>query len=223
MTFRASVVRSPTEESIQEEYLPDYTEINVQPTEIRPTTADTEYRVEFKASITSSKRCYFKEEGLNITFYRINIVCTKTSIDGSTVQTIEYENRRRYSEFLALYEGLTCRHPHLKFDKFPPKRNDSEADDTIKERIIGLNAFLQYVLDHPELAQDPAVIKFLDKEKPIPPTKKVQQKTWFDTFIDYAAMPFIALENRFNTDRMQRRHPDMFQGPTSPPKSQDTE
>jgi hypothetical protein len=197
---------TPEEDAIVESSLA-YTEIEVQPNET--VSEDAQYSISFEAKIVRSKRSYNKETGENISFYLMNVKRTRTLTLGGSPTVIEYENRRRYSQFLTLFEELLARHHHLKFDGFPPKRYDGEADETINERVTGLNAFLQYILEQPTLAEDPSVIEFLSPETLFKGKNEVK-RTWFDTFIDYASLPFIALENKFNTDKMVKRHPEMF-------------
>jgi hypothetical protein len=188
-----------------------YTHIEVQPNETRPTSSSAEYSTKFEAKLNGSKRHYFPATGENITFYNVDIKRTRTPLTGNaSPKTIEYTSRKRYSQFLDLKTELEGRHSHLPYEKFPPKRYDSEADETIRERLIGLDGFIEHVLKYSVLSEDPAVIAFFSPEPLGKAKQEAPQRTWFDTFIDYASLPFIALENKFNTDRMVRRHPEMF-------------
>lgn len=86
--------------------------------------------------------------------------------------------RRRYSDFLGLYEKLSEKHgPNGYIVPPPPEKNllgmtkmkvgkeDSSSADFLERRRGALERYLQRVVCHPTLLQDPDVREFLEREE----------------------------------------------------------
>ncbi|XP_033823690.1 sorting nexin-1-like isoform X2 [Periophthalmus magnuspinnatus] len=86
--------------------------------------------------------------------------------------------RRRYSDFLGLYEKLSEKHgPNGYIVPPPPEKNllgmtkvkvgkeDSSSADFLERRRGALERYLQRVVNHPTLLQDPDVREFLEREE----------------------------------------------------------
>ncbi|CAL8359053.1 unnamed protein product [Lota lota] len=86
--------------------------------------------------------------------------------------------RRRFSDFLGLYEKLTEKHAPAGFIVPPPPeksimgmtkvkvgKEDSSSGEFVERRRAALERYLQRVVCHPSLLQDPDVREFLEKEE----------------------------------------------------------
>uniref|UniRef100_A0A665URV8 Sorting nexin-2 n=1 Tax=Echeneis naucrates TaxID=173247 RepID=A0A665URV8_ECHNA len=86
--------------------------------------------------------------------------------------------RRRFSDFLGLYEKLSEKHGPNGFIVPPPPeksilgmtkvkvgKDDSSAADFVERRRGALERYLQRVVNHPSLLQDPDVREFLEREE----------------------------------------------------------
>uniref|UniRef100_A0AAY5EE18 PX domain-containing protein n=1 Tax=Electrophorus electricus TaxID=8005 RepID=A0AAY5EE18_ELEEL len=86
--------------------------------------------------------------------------------------------RRRFSDFLGLYEKLSEKHsPNgyivppapeksiLGMTKVKVGKEDLSSDEFVERRRAALERYLQRVVSHPSLLQDPDVREFLEKEE----------------------------------------------------------
>uniref|UniRef100_A0A8C4ILE5 Sorting nexin-2 n=1 Tax=Dicentrarchus labrax TaxID=13489 RepID=A0A8C4ILE5_DICLA len=86
--------------------------------------------------------------------------------------------RRRFSDFLGLYEKLSEKHGPNGFIVPPPPeksilgmtkvkvgKEDSSSADFVERRRGALERYLQRVVNHPSLLQDPDVREFLEREE----------------------------------------------------------
>ncbi|XP_010766738.1 vacuolar protein sorting-associated protein vps5-like [Notothenia coriiceps] len=86
--------------------------------------------------------------------------------------------RRRFSDFLGLYEKLSEKHGPNGFIVPPPPeksilgmtkvkvgKDDSSAADFVERRRAALERYLQRVVNHPSLLQDPDVREFLERDE----------------------------------------------------------
>ncbi|XP_034542118.1 sorting nexin-1a [Notolabrus celidotus] len=86
--------------------------------------------------------------------------------------------RRRFSDFLGLYEKLSEKHGPNGFIVPPPPeksilgmtkvkvgKEDSSSADFVERRRGSLERYLQRVVNHPSLIQDPDVREFLEREE----------------------------------------------------------
>ncbi|XP_054475418.1 sorting nexin-1a [Anoplopoma fimbria] len=86
--------------------------------------------------------------------------------------------RRRFSDFLGLYEKLSEKHGPNGFIVPPPPeksilgmtkvkvgKEDSSSADFVERRRAALERYLQRVVHHPSLLQDPDVREFLEREE----------------------------------------------------------
>ncbi|XP_031725280.1 sorting nexin-1a [Anarrhichthys ocellatus] len=86
--------------------------------------------------------------------------------------------RRRFSDFLGLYEKLSEKHGPNGFIVPPPPeksilgmtkmkvgKEDSSSADFVERRRAALERYLQRVVNHPSLLQDPDVREFLEREE----------------------------------------------------------
>ncbi|XP_068578939.1 sorting nexin-1a [Cebidichthys violaceus] len=86
--------------------------------------------------------------------------------------------RRRFSDFLGLYEKLSEKHGPNGFIVPPPPeksilgmtkvkvgKEDSSSTDFVERRRAALERYLQRVVNHPSLLQDPDVREFLEREE----------------------------------------------------------
>ncbi|XP_034390287.1 sorting nexin-1a isoform X2 [Cyclopterus lumpus] len=86
--------------------------------------------------------------------------------------------RRRFSDFLGLYEKLSEKHGPNGFIVPPPPeksilgmtkvkvgKEDSSSADFVERRRAALERYLQRIVHHPSLLQDPDVREFLEREE----------------------------------------------------------
>ncbi|PWA24528.1 hypothetical protein CCH79_00011757 [Gambusia affinis] len=113
-------------------------------------------------------------DGMNA--YMAYKVSTQTSLPMFRNKT--FTVRRRFSDFLGLYEKLSEKHgPSGLIVPPPPEKNllgmtkmkvgkeDSSSADFLERRRGALERYLQRVVSHPMLLQDPDVREFLEKEE----------------------------------------------------------
>ncbi|XP_007546876.1 sorting nexin-1a [Poecilia formosa] len=113
-------------------------------------------------------------DGMNA--YMAYKVSTQTSLPMFRSKT--FTVRRRFSDFLGLYEKLSEKHgPNGLIVPPPPEKNllgmtkmkvgkeDSSSADFLERRRGALERYLQRVVTHPMLLQDPDVREFLEKEE----------------------------------------------------------
>ncbi|KAM3925056.1 sorting nexin-1 [Leptodactylus fuscus] len=86
--------------------------------------------------------------------------------------------KRRFSDFLGLFEKLSEKHAHQGVIIAPPPeksligmtkvkvgKEDSSSTEFLERRRAALERYLQRVVSHPTLLQDPDVREFLEKEE----------------------------------------------------------
>uniref|UniRef100_A0AAV2L2C5 Sorting nexin-1 n=1 Tax=Knipowitschia caucasica TaxID=637954 RepID=A0AAV2L2C5_KNICA len=114
--------------------------------------------------------------GDGMTAYMAYKVFTQTSL--AMFRNPTFSVRRRYSDFLGLYEKLSEKHgPNGYIVPPPPEKNllgmtkvkvgkeDSSSVDFLERRRGALERYLQRVVCHPTLLQDPDVREFLEREE----------------------------------------------------------
>ncbi|XP_039988935.1 sorting nexin-1a isoform X2 [Xiphias gladius] len=112
-------------------------------------------------------------DGMNA--YMAYKVSTQTTLPMFRSKT--FTVRRRFSDFLGLYEKLSEKHGPNGFIVPPPPeksilgmtkvkvgKEDSSSADFVERRRGALERYLQRVVNHPSLLQDPDVREFLERE-----------------------------------------------------------
>lgn len=113
-------------------------------------------------------------DGMNA--YMAYKVATQTTLPMFRSKT--FTVRRRFSDFLGLYEKLSEKHgPNGYIVPPPPEKSilgmtkvkvgkeDSSSADFVERRRGALERYLQRVVNHPSLIQDPDVREFLEREE----------------------------------------------------------
>uniref|UniRef100_A0A8D3CCZ9 PX domain-containing protein n=1 Tax=Scophthalmus maximus TaxID=52904 RepID=A0A8D3CCZ9_SCOMX len=113
-------------------------------------------------------------DGMNA--YMAYKVSTQTTL--SMFRNKTFTVRRRFSDFLGLYEKLSEKHGPNGFIVPPPPeksilgmtkvkvgKEDSSSADFVERRRGALERYLQRVVNHPSLLQDPDVREFLEREE----------------------------------------------------------
>lgn len=113
-------------------------------------------------------------DGMNA--YMAYKVATQTSLPMFRNKT--FTVKRRFSDFLGLYEKLSEKHGPNGFIVPPPPeksilgmtkvkvgKEDSSSTDFVERRRGALERYLQRVVTHPSLLQDPDVREFLEREE----------------------------------------------------------
>uniref|UniRef100_A0A7N6AUE8 Sorting nexin-1 n=1 Tax=Anabas testudineus TaxID=64144 RepID=A0A7N6AUE8_ANATE len=113
-------------------------------------------------------------DGMNA--YMAYKVSTQTTL--SMFRNKTFTVRRRFSDFLGLYEKLSEKHGPNGFIVPPPPeksilgmtkvkvgKEDSSSTDFVERRRGALERYLQRVVNHPSLLQDPDVREFLEREE----------------------------------------------------------
>uniref|UniRef100_A0A3Q1ATL6 Sorting nexin-1 n=1 Tax=Amphiprion ocellaris TaxID=80972 RepID=A0A3Q1ATL6_AMPOC len=113
-------------------------------------------------------------DGMNA--YMAYKVSTQTTLPMFRNKT--FTVRRRFSDFLGLYEKLSEKHGPNGFIVPPPPeksilgmtkvkvgKEDSSSADFVERRRGALERYLQRVVNHPSLIQDPDVREFLEREE----------------------------------------------------------
>uniref|UniRef100_A0AAQ4R5K3 PX domain-containing protein n=1 Tax=Gasterosteus aculeatus aculeatus TaxID=481459 RepID=A0AAQ4R5K3_GASAC len=113
-------------------------------------------------------------DGMNA--YMAYKVTTQTQLAMFRYKT--FTARRRFSDFLGLYEKLSEKHGPNGFIVPPPPeksilgmtkvkvgKEDSSSADFVARRRAALERYLQRVVNHPSLLQDPDVREFLEREE----------------------------------------------------------
>ncbi|XP_061679556.1 sorting nexin-1a [Syngnathoides biaculeatus] len=114
--------------------------------------------------------------GDGMTAYMAYKVSTQTTL--SMFCNKKFTVRRRFSDFLGLYEKLSEKHaPNGLIVPPPPEKSilgmtkvkvgkeDSSSTDFVERRRGALERYLQRVVTHPSLLQDPDVREFLEREE----------------------------------------------------------
>ncbi|XP_068458447.1 sorting nexin-1a [Clinocottus analis] len=113
-------------------------------------------------------------DGMNA--YMAYKVTTQTTLPMFRNKT--FTVRRRFSDFLGLYEKLSEKHGPNGFIVPPPPeksilgmtkvkvgKEDSSSADFVERRRGALERYLQRIVNHPSLLQDPDVREFLEREE----------------------------------------------------------
>uniref|UniRef100_A0A671KA60 Sorting nexin-1 n=1 Tax=Sinocyclocheilus anshuiensis TaxID=1608454 RepID=A0A671KA60_9TELE len=113
-------------------------------------------------------------DGMNA--YMAYKVSTQTSLTMFRSKT--FTVRRRFSDFLGLYEKLSEKHLQNGYIVPPPPeksilgmtkvkvgKEDPSSAEFVERRRAALERYLQRVVSHPSLLQDPDVREFLEKEE----------------------------------------------------------
>ncbi|XP_052664151.1 sorting nexin-1 isoform X2 [Harpia harpyja] len=103
-------------------------------------------------------------------------VSTQTSMP--MFRSKQFSVKRRFSDFLGLYEKLSEKHAHNGFIVPPPPeksligmtkvkvgKEDSSSAEFLEKRRAALERYLRRVVSHPTMLQDPDVREFLEKEE----------------------------------------------------------
>ncbi|XP_072528478.1 sorting nexin-1a [Salminus brasiliensis] len=113
-------------------------------------------------------------DGMNA--YMAYKVSTQTTL--SMFRSKQFMVRRRFSDFLGLYEKLSEKHAQNGYIVPPPPeksilgmtkvkvgKEDPSSAEFVERRRAALERYLQRVVSHPSLLQDPDVREFLEKEE----------------------------------------------------------
>ncbi|KAM7239620.1 hypothetical protein CapIbe_009115 [Capra ibex] len=103
-------------------------------------------------------------------------VTTQTSLP--MFRSKHFAVKRRFSDFLGLYEKLSEKHSQNGFIVPPPPeksligmtkvkvgKEDSSSAEFLEKRRAALERYLQRIVNHPTMLQDPDVREFLEKEE----------------------------------------------------------
>ncbi|XP_030433181.1 sorting nexin-1 isoform X1 [Gopherus evgoodei] len=103
-------------------------------------------------------------------------VSTQTSLP--LFRNKQFSVKRRFSDFLGLYEKLSEKHSQNGFIVPPPPeksligmtkvkvgKEDSSSVEFLEKRRAALERYLQRIVNHPTMLQDPDVREFLEKEE----------------------------------------------------------
>nr|XP_036860054.1 sorting nexin-1 isoform X1 [Manis javanica] len=103
-------------------------------------------------------------------------VTTQTSLP--MFRNKQFAVKRRFSDFLGLYEKLSEKHSQNGFIVPPPPeksligmtkvkvgKEDSSSAEFLEKRRAALERYLQRIVNHPTMLQDPDVREFLEKEE----------------------------------------------------------
>ncbi|KAM9065597.1 sorting nexin-1 [Sarcophilus harrisii] len=103
-------------------------------------------------------------------------VTTQTSLP--MFRSKQFSVKRRFSDFLGLYEKLSEKHSQNGFIVPPPPeksligmtkvkvgKEDSSSAEFLEKRRAALERYLQRIVNHPTMLQDPDVREFLEKEE----------------------------------------------------------
>jgi len=139
---------------------------------ILPSAHERKEELEINREYTKISVCDPKKIKTNLDSFVTYLVRTQTYNDG--VQISESNVRRRYNDFVWLKNYLDVKYPFNIISPLPMKHTLSKklqvvADDGefIRRRMIGLQNFLQRILDNPVISIDSSVQLFLiaDDEK----------------------------------------------------------
>ncbi|XP_046889422.1 sorting nexin-1-like isoform X2 [Hypomesus transpacificus] len=132
---------------------------------------ESEDKFEINISITNPEKV---GDGMNA--YMGYKVSTQTTLPMFRSKT--FTVRRRFSDFLGLYEKLSEKHGHNGFIVPPPPeksilgmtkvkvgKEDPSSAEFVERRRAALERYLQRVVCHPSLLQDPDVREFLEREE----------------------------------------------------------
>ncbi|XP_019729475.1 sorting nexin-1a [Hippocampus comes] len=133
--------------------------------------SEVEDKFDITVSITDPEKI-----GDGMTAYMAYKVSTQTTLGMFRNKT--FTVRRRFSDFLGLYEKLSEKHGPNGFIVPPPPeksilgmtkvkvgKEDSSSADFVERRRGALERYLQRVVTHPSLLQDPDVREFLERDE----------------------------------------------------------
>ncbi|XP_051917434.1 sorting nexin-1-like [Hippocampus zosterae] len=134
-------------------------------------SSELEDKFDITVSITDPEKI-----GDGMTAYMAYKVSTRTTLGMFRNKT--FTVRRRFSDFLGLYEKLSEKHGPNGFIVPPPPeksilgmtkmkvgKEDSSSADFVERRRGALERYLQRVVTHPSLLQDPDVREFLERDE----------------------------------------------------------
>ncbi|XP_043084161.1 sorting nexin-1a [Puntigrus tetrazona] len=132
---------------------------------------ESEDKFDLNISVTNPEKV---GDGMNA--YMAYKVSTQTSLTMFRSKT--FTVRRRFSDFLGLYEKLSEKHSQNGYIIPPPPeksilgmtkvkvgKDDPSSAEFVERRRAALERYLQRVVSHPSLLQDPDVREFLEKEE----------------------------------------------------------
>ncbi|KAF7650834.1 hypothetical protein LDENG_00119790 [Lucifuga dentata] len=132
---------------------------------------EQEEKLDIFVSVTNPEKI-----GDGMTAYMAYKVSTQTKLP--MFRNKSFTVRRRFSDFLGLYEKLSEKHgPNGYIVPPPPEKSilgmtkvkvgkeDSSSADFVERRRGALERYLQRVVTHPSLLQDPDVREFLEREE----------------------------------------------------------
>ncbi|XP_053573358.1 sorting nexin-1 [Bombina bombina] len=132
---------------------------------------EQEDQFELNTSVTDPEKI---GDGMNA--YMAYQVTTQTSLP--MFRSKHFTVKRRFSDFLGLYEKLSEKHSVNGFIVPPPPeksllgmtkvkvgKEDSSSTEFLERRRAALERYLQRIVSHPSLLQDPDVREFLEKEE----------------------------------------------------------
>ncbi|XP_067292218.1 sorting nexin-1a [Pseudorasbora parva] len=132
---------------------------------------ESEDKFDLNISVTNPEKV---GDGMNA--YMAYKVSTQTSLTMFRSKT--FTVRRRFSDFLGLYEKLSEKHSQNGYIVPPPPeksilgmtkvkvgKEDPSSAEFVERRRAALERYLQRVVCHPSLLQDPDVREFLEKEE----------------------------------------------------------
>lgn len=132
---------------------------------------ENEDKFDLNISVTNPEKV---GDGMNA--YMAYKVSTQTTL--SMFRSKQFVVRRRFSDFLGLYEKLSEKHAQNGYIVPPPPeksilgmtkvkvgKEDPSSAEFVERRRAALERYLQRVVCHPSLLQDPDVREFLEKEE----------------------------------------------------------
>ncbi|NP_001084834.1 sorting nexin 1 L homeolog [Xenopus laevis] len=132
---------------------------------------EQEDQFDVKISVTDPEKI---GDGMNA--YVVYQVTTQTNL--LMFKSKHFTVKRRFSDFLGLYEKLSEKHSQNGFIVAPPPeksligmtklkvgKEDSSSTEFLERRRASLERYLQRIVSHPSLLQDPDVREFLEKDE----------------------------------------------------------
>ncbi|OCT87049.1 hypothetical protein XELAEV_18020742mg [Xenopus laevis] len=132
---------------------------------------EQEDQFDAKISVTDPEKI---GDGMNA--YVVYQVTTQTNL--LMFKSKHFTVKRRFSDFLGLYEKLSEKHSQNGFIVAPPPeksligmtkvkvgKEDSSSTEFLERRRTALERYLQRIVSHPTLIQDPDVREFLEKDE----------------------------------------------------------
>ncbi|KAK2834576.1 hypothetical protein Q7C36_015277 [Tachysurus vachellii] len=132
---------------------------------------EKEDKFDLNISVTNPEKV---GDGMNA--YMAYRVSTQTTLP--MFRTKQFTVRRRFSDFLGLYEKLSEKHSQnghivppppeksiLGMTKVKVGKEDQSSAEFVERRRAALERYLQRLVSHPSLLQDPDVREFLEKEE----------------------------------------------------------